>query len=437
MPTAHNWLFGAGAGGGAGVGWLTTIDDSFIGLVGSGIAVDTGGQVFLSGNGTSGSSYGYILKLDPTGTTINWQRQLSNPTALAFNKVTVSSFYGTVMPSGYVFSGGTNETLDLSLDTTTASSYWQYTYGDNSYTQISNDVSCTNFLTAGCGYSVDGTTGADILIYSRGTSSGTANWARTLGDTSTDIGAGVFVDPGTANIYGCGYYTDTSTFDQKGVTFAYDSTGTLLWQSDAFSSPDATKDQGIVYSPSAIYLYTVGTISSFYEKVYIVRRSTGGSFSGSVQISSASDRFLDARITSDDTGNVYICCKIFSSSFGQGVYVAKFNSSLMLQWQRTLFGAAGTLIPSDIKWFDGNFYIGGSQDFGGSADKMFALQLPDDGTGTGTYGPYTYSTATASTSPPSLSIGTPSLTSSTPSFTDNSYGPPLSSSTLTAARTAL
>jgi 6-phosphogluconolactonase (cycloisomerase 2 family) len=92
----------------------------------------------------------------------------------------------------------------------------------------------------------------------------------------------------------------------------------------------------------------------------------------------------------DSSNNIYC----YGRS-GQTGYIFKIDSSGTLQWTRTLT-TNGSLdvfrvrIINDIMYVFGNGYVSGSSTGG------FIMKLPTDGTKTGTYGNFVYSTYSAS-----------------------------------------
>ena len=107
--------------------------------------------------------------------------------------------------------------------------------------------------------------------------------------------------------------------------------------------------------------------------------------------------------------------------------IAKYNSSGTLQWQR-YFGGGG----NDDDYFESialdsseNILLCGKTETSSVPTDILIVKLPNDGSLTGTHGPYTYAASSltdASSSLPEsaggLTEGTPSLTLSASSMTD-------------------
>jgi len=212
-------------------------------------------------------------------------------------------------------------------------SYWMSSYygSGTSYYQyaLSSAIdSNDNVYISGHG-STAGVSGAMVLVkYDK---NGVLQWKRIASGAGSCVGYGVTID-NNGNVYLAGGYEDSSTsgtqtLQRKGVIIKYDSSGTKLWDT--------------------VFYFTPGTQSN-----------------ASVRINA---------ITVDSGGNVY--------TTGTGgytwtaIFVAKHNSSGVLQWMKVLRGSVGTSsvatgFGASIKInSSGNIVIGGTLPFslGGAA----------------------------------------------------------------------
>ena len=157
-------------------------------------------------------------------------------------------------------------------------------------------------------------------------SSGTIQWVRSAGGTTTDYALGIAVDA-SGSVYVTGYYQGTSTFGGTSIS----SVGS---NADIFVAK---------YSSAGVFQWV---------------RSAGGAGSD-----------IAAGIDVDGSGNVYVTGRyegtatfggLFTTSVGnKDIFVAKYNSSGTVQWVRSGGGAGfdeGTSIAVDGL---GNVYVTG------------------------------------------------------------------------------
>ena len=204
-------------------------------------------------------------------------------------------------------------------------------------------------------------------------------WIATLGGASDEYGYGIAVDS-FGNVYVTGRTSSQGAGSDDVLIAKYDTSGTLLWQ----------------------------------------RVLGGANFDSGYGIAV------------DSSGNVYVTGSTSSQGAGSDdVLIAKYDTSGTLLWQRVLGGASsdyGSGIAADSS---GNVYVGGytSSQGAGNLDVLIA-RLPRDGSGTGTYGNFTYATSTLTSATSTLTNATSTLTSATSTLTS-------ATSTLTSATSTL
>jgi len=139
-------------------------------------------------------------------------------------------------------------------------------------------------------------------------------------------------------------------------------------------------------------------------------------------------------VVTDSSDNIYVVGQFINNNIVVGYtigFVAKFNSSLTLQWCNILYDTtpASVYFRSIDIASDGSLMVGGSH-----GDNIIAAKLDPDGGGLGTYGPFTYASQslTPISSVVSVSTGTIALSSVTasPANATVSSGPLSYSSTL-------
>ncbi len=160
------------------------------------------------------------------------------------------------------------------------------------------------------------------------------------------------------------------------------------YQNDVFYVSDIT----YTYNYSAYYSLLVTRHDSTGNEQWtrIIGKDDGGTTSNAANV-------YGGAIDVDSSGNVYVMGRTRPyNSYQDGLLIVKYNSSGVLQWQRTFDGAyieqaQGSLIKHDN---NGNFYIGfmsQTPEGGGQGNESFILaKLPDDGSKTGTHGVFTY-----------------------------------------------
>jgi hypothetical protein len=197
----------------------------------------------------------------------------------------------------------------------------------------------------------------------------------------------------------------------RGYIAKFNNSGTLQWQRDA----------GFITTNvpwfSTIYDVTVSTSGSLYaitNRIMKVDASTGN-LTWARTLGSAT--FQAA--TTDDDDNLYIA--------GSN-YIAKYDSSGTIQWQRQMVGATDFV---GIAHYLNAVYV-----IGTTGSSAFIAKLPDDGSLTGTYGSFTYQASSLSAATSSTSFSSVSLTASSLSLSETP-APDLSASTMTSSTVVL
>jgi uncharacterized delta-60 repeat protein len=212
----------------------------------------------------------------------------------------------------------------------------------------------------------DGAGGVDVLI-AKYNSAGALQWDRTLGGTGSDLGFAVAIDSAD-NIIVTGYTNSDGAGGIDVLIAKYNSAGALQWDR------------------------TLG--------------GTGTDVGNAVAIDSADNIIVVGQTTSDGAGGV-------------DVLIAKYNSAGALQWDRTL-GGIGTDVGFAVAIDSAdNIIVTGytNSDGAGGADVLIA-KLPPNGSGTGTYGSFTYEAAVLTDAPAVLTDALAVLTDAPAVLTD-------------------
>jgi endonuclease V-like protein UPF0215 family len=233
---------------------------------GYGITVDSSGNSYITGyfygtidfgggNVTSaGSSDIFVLKLNSSGT-FQWVNTFGGTSYDVGNAIAVDSsgnsyitgyFQGTVdFGGGDVTSAGSDDIFVLKLNSS-GTFQWVNTFGGTSYDvgyAITVDSSGNSYITGNFQGTVDfgagnvTSAGTDDIFVLKLNSSGTFQWVKTFGGTSSDAGYGITVDS-SGNSYITGYFQGTVDFGGGDVTSAgsgdifvlkLNSSGTFQW----------------------------------------------------------------------------------------------------------------------------------------------------------------------------------------------------------------
>ena len=292
------------------------------------VITDSAKNVYVTANykPTAGGGNGIIAKIDPSGA-ILWQRNLADTNASG---------------SQSYYAGGI--TLDSSNNVYAVGTFNNTSAGRNS----------------------------EIVKYN---SSGTIQWQRKLVGATTaanqqDWVYSCFTDS-SANLYVAGYSRNSSNAPQ-GAFEKYDTNGTIQWQRTFYGGATAgnRNDQWAAISgDSSGNSYLAGTArnASNQNIAYLVKYNSGGAIQWQRSITDpyASGHFGYANgSVIDSSSNVYTGGQGYNSSGGYEAWIAKYNSSGVIQWQRAIDNggsAAATYAQVYSIGIDSsaNIYVGG------------------------------------------------------------------------------
>jgi hypothetical protein len=234
------------------VQWQRTLGDGTNQALGCGIAVDSSGNVYITG---AVSTSLILAKFDSSGTLL-WQRQIAAGTNTIYNRGLNSV---VIDSAGNVYAGGqVNSSYDRALLVKYNSSgtiQWQTQLSTTQNTNVfqSLHMDSTNSYIY-CVGQASNSQSNDMMVAKYNTS-GTFQWARKLGATNvTDVGARGAVDS-SDNVYLAGYYTSGNDYQ---AVYKVDSSGSLVWsRTVAKTGATYTRGQGIAAGPNnTFYLVT-------------------------------------------------------------------------------------------------------------------------------------------------------------------------------------
>ena len=345
---------------------------------------------------------------------------------------------GNVYVNGITnFTGGYDSMMIAKYDTN-GNLDWQFTFGDSNTQErghgIAVDSSGNVFV---CGETTKNMTSTGALV-AKLNNSGALQWQRTLDSSYSQVFYDVVVDS-SDNVY-VGGYTGIS-----GVTYylaaKYNNSGTLQWQRTIGGSSTSEDGYSItIDSSDNVYVGGVSTGGGVgvYDS-YLVKYNSSGTYQWQKSLGTSGQQIQIRSLASDSSDNVYV-----AGSYSSSYFFAKYNSSGTLQWQRS-FGGSGTDWSYGIS-ADGNgnvYVVGSTSSSGAGSNDILLITVPSDGSGTGTYGSFTYAASSHTENTPSHTSSDPSKTAasgtlnspSNGSFTDQSVS--LSDSTISMASTNL
>lgn len=293
-------------------------------------------------------------------------------------------------------------------------------------------------------------------------STGSLQWQRALGsNTGRTYGVGVGADS-SDNVYTVCQTGASPVGTSAALVAKYNSSGTLQWQRILYNS--GASNSGTYGTAIAVNgsgdSYVIGLTSvsdaTPESRLLVAKYNSSGTIQWQVITSALPtpiDRYSGYAANLDSSGNLYVAINI--NNYADGL-VLKYNSSGTLQWQRAIYacdGFEGIAIDSSsnvyvagyetiakynssgtLQWLRrlvaGYIYgiaMSGDDNFALAIENNMVARLPSDGSKTGTYGAFVYSTS-------SLSTGTPTYTSSAASLTDAAGS--LAGSTPTYSETA-
>lgn len=375
--------------------WLNNFNSGAPTQVGS-MGVDSSGNVYMM-QGDNGLCF--VAKYNSAGA-IQWQKYIDNVgIAVDFTGMAVSA-------AGNVYLNTSGNIVKL---TTAGAISWQkVSTGAGAYINSGSPITLDASENVYIAYQ-DAFTQPCVMKL---TSAGAITWQRGINAPSLPaVPQGIAVDS-SGNVY---VQFDLDGGLAGGVYDTYiakfNSTGTIQWQRTASGSGEVGSSQGagqmLTCDTSGNVFYLSGASGG---STYVTKLNTSGTVQWSKTINSVYGSY-GGSIALDASGNVYATYVAIISAVITAVII-KLDSTGAMLYSRKIIGAASTFgtsvaIPSTTAMVVLVIPTGFS----------VPVQLPQDGTKTGTYGGYTYS-ATAYTSTTRTSgLVAATLTVSTTTYT--------------------
>lgn len=389
--------------------WLATLGVSGFTTNGYGVAIDSSDNIIAVGqtNGEGEGNYdALVVKYSKSGT-ILWQKTLGDTVIDRLYGVTVDSSDNIYVCGRANYSSRTSSedmiTAKFNPDGTLS---WVRGLGSD-YGETNNSVSIDssgNVITVGSG-SITGSGSDQYSIITKRSSSGSLTSVRRFGDTNDRVYTyGSDIDS-SDNIYLAGTadysYSGNST---SAILMKYNSSLTLQWWkvlgSTTNNNNDYFYDVKVDSSGNPIACgYTVSQGQGGYD-VLVAKYNSSGVLQWQKTYGTSSDDY-GRNIVFDSSGNIYVAG--YSTQTGNPSFIMKLNSSGVLQWAKS-FDSTTTSI--DQLWgialdSDENIVVVGRTFI--NATSLATYRLPSDGGDSGTYGDLTIDNITLTEATATLS----------------------------------
>lgn len=383
-------FMGASAAGEPDEYWINVISGTIHN--GNGIAVDSQKNVYTTFNSYGGAIP--LLKFDKTGSLL-FSKYINTP----YNSGTWNRGIDVgVDSSDNVYVHGVAQTTNSSGSRVLTVSKFDGT-GQNTWVRNYNYFS----------YLLDGgsfvNSSGDVFI-AHAAKNNTIDYAMTLKyDSSGNIqirnrfnstnASGEFlfiessVEDSSGNIYTTGTYKRGSSYQPSGLLIKYDSSGNFVWYKRYATFYD-TRFRGLAVDSTG-NIYCCGQTNN---NGLVVKYNSSGTVVWAKQHSLAQVYF---GIAVDSSNDIYVGG--YNLQTGYDGYVTKLNSSGSIQWSNKISNSR-VIIKGLV--CDNSAIYAASYGYNGTSTQYnsFTFKLPKDGSLTGTYGNFTYSSVTHTVTTP-------------------------------------
>ena len=219
-------------------------------------------------------------------------------------------------------------------------------------------------------HTASGTTGDRDAVIAKFDLLGTLQWQRTLGGTAADEGRGIAVDS-SDNIY------ITGKVSTAGFIAKYDKSGSIQWQ-HSLSGGTTTGYSVAVDSSDNVYVCGRSTAGSG-APLFIAKYNSSGVIQGHRFLGNVSSTH-GYSVDVDSSDNVYVFGDTDEAGAGDfDMVIAKYNSSLQIQWVHTLGDTVkeegyGCAVDNA-----GNVYVTGQQNTSGNTTSAIVAKYNTSG----------------------------------------------------------
>ena len=395
--------------------WIALLGGSLIDE-GYGVAVDSSNNIIVCGLTTSdgaGSFDVLVAKYNSSGTLI-WDKTLGSVVDERGYEVAVDSA-DNIIVCGMINVYG-DEGLLVAKYNSSGLLQWDKTLGgslDDEGQGVTVD-SLDNIIVCGRGTKLNG---YDLLV-AKYNSSGTLIWDKTLGGSSTDNGYDVAVDS-SDNIIVCGSTQSDGAGSFDVLVAKYNSSGVLQWDK-TLGGTGSDSGSGVVVD-SLDNIIVCGSTTSDGAGLYdllVAKYNSSGVLQWDKTLGGTSND-SGSGVAVDSSDNIIVCG--YTSNAGTQFLVAKYNSSGALQWDKMLKGVNQTDVFRNVTVDsrDNVIVCGYTYSIGAGSADLIVAKLPPDGTGDGTYGTLVYQDASLTSADAVLTDAAAVLTDAAAAFTSS------------------
>jgi hypothetical protein len=397
--------------------WITTVTASQFSRFSmssySQIVLDTSNNVYIGGEGSlSSNTYFFALQLTFNGET-------NSGAYMAYSAATYSSITPQDIArdsSGNMYIGGRLFNSSLGRSDGVIIKYNSAFALQSQQRVLSDNGNVNAFYSDGTSLFVGGN-GRSVAKFDSGLNllSGTGNADVQWNTVRTDS---------SGNIYGFG--TGYRAPDQTAVVFKYNSAFTLQWQREGYIGGSNYKAWGgaIDSSGNVAVVASGGASGGTLQVLYY---NSSGTIQWQQRLSASPTQTQAINCDFDSSGNLYV---LGTATNNNNILVAKYNSSGTIQFQRTI---TGTSNANGIRVSSAGIFV-----VGNASLTLFVAKLPLDGSGTGTYGSFTYAASSLTASSSGMTTATPTYASSANVFSNyGSQSPAGTSAALTLTGTVV
>lgn len=379
-----------------GVYWIASLGTAGIGYFGRDIAVDNNLNAYVAGDNNLGGNQDIAVAKYNSSGIIQWHRTLrsSGFDRLGNNGVAADNDGNVYVCGNSDSSGGTGTEIIIAKFNTNGSDLWQRRLGnagENTAGGIAVDTSGNVYITG----TVDGT----AMTVAKYNTSGVLQWQRELTSAAGPSGAAIAIDS-SGNLFIAASLTQTGA---AALICKYNNSGVLQWQRTLGFVNSSPRGVDIaVDSTGNAYIggYFTDTATSSQD-FFLAKYNTSGFIQWQRKLHGNND--LVTGVACDSNNNVYaLGYTDLGANFNY--ILVKYDTNGTIQWQRSLGTSLQEISGGMAVDVAGDVYVSGYVTIGGAPTRRDVLlaKLPADGTKTGTY-----------------TVGNQSVVYATSSFTDS------------------
>jgi len=401
--------------------WITDyLQDTGLQTIARSVTVDENDFIYTGNQCASANAYGgSVVKINPTNGSAVYSSQIQSQNAYLWPRGIIANNNGIFLGGTWDDGTGNNKKVAfIKLDSSLNVQNKQTVQSTSStVSQLGNGL-----FSDGSNYFIPSyATGAGDLALAEGFNGGTGNWSYQRAPNITDDtdfwGGG---QVGTSTQWYVGSVENSTTTYREGfVLSTQNNTASYISKRYSITNAGNIRFTDVAYvDSSAVYVGGVyyKTTSPAGGKTFVCKMDNSGNptWTRTFDIISSNDQGQEGFVATDSSGNVYLCG---NKSTQDGAWIVKMDSSGNKLWS-TLLEHDNTFSQltivrkivvdsNDVPIVCGE--TGGAFTTTALSYSGFVAKLPADGSGTGSYGKWTYSTL--------------SNTLLTGNFTDSSFNP--------------